>query len=89
MEVVISEFGSYLRHREKVFEVNLLFQTDFISEFIYSYSVPMFYLFFFFSFIFLHYIMICSVKVKPDLSKQDMFFNSETTQLLQLRRDLL
>lgn len=47
--------------------------------------------FFFFSFIFLHYIMICSVKVKPDLSKQDMFFNSETTQfkLLQLRVDLL
>lgn len=37
----------FLKHRVQVFEVNLLFQTDFISEFIYSYSVPMFYLFFF------------------------------------------
>jgi len=49
--VIRSELGSSSqRHGVQVSAVVLLFKTDFISEFIYSYSVPMFYLFFSLSF---------------------------------------
>lgn len=83
--VILSEFGSCSSQRDRVqvSAVVLLFKTDFISEFIYSCSVPMFYLGFF-SLISHRYTLLCYVKVKPGLSTQ-MFFTTKTIQFKPLQ----